>query len=64
MKAVRTRGSLRLVGLIAITAIFAGGARVLAKPQTAPSQQAVSTERAFLNQYCVGCHNQTAKQPD
>ena len=61
MKAVRTRGSLRLVGLIAVTAIFAGGARVLAKPQTGNSPQVVSTERAFLNQYCVGCHNQTAK---
>jgi len=61
MKAVRIRGSLRLVGLIAVTAIFAGGGRVLAKSQTGKSAEAVSTERAFLNQYCVGCHNQTAK---
>src|SRR5215510_16421293 len=61
MKAAGTKRTLCLIGLIVVISVFTGGAQVLAKPQGASPTQAVSTERAFLNQYCVGCHNQTAK---
>jgi hypothetical protein len=61
MKAVGRTAGLRLIGLIVVTAAFANGARVMAKPQAGSAAPPVSTERAFINQYCVGCHNQTAK---
>jgi len=54
-------------------AICAGTALMLAQaptatkpsvPATAPAQaSSAKTSRAFLNQYCVGCHNTKAPQP-
>src|SRR5215475_5232896 len=61
MTAVGKKAGLRLIGLIVVAAAFANGAEVQGKPQAGSPAQAVSTERGFLNQYCVGCHNQTAK---
>src|SRR5215813_6653750 len=61
MKAVGRKVGLRLIGLIVVTTAFTNAARVLAKPQAGNPAPPVSTERACVNQYCVGCHNQTAK---
>jgi hypothetical protein len=58
--------SVLLVGIV-VAAIAPGGAQQAvpggAAPATAPQGPAppVSPERAFLNQYCVTCHNQRAK---
>ncbi|HEX4998325.1 MAG TPA: hypothetical protein VFY29_08870, partial [Terriglobia bacterium] len=41
-------------------ALAAGTARSAAPAQT-PAPPAQSGAQAFINQYCVTCHNQTAK---
>src|SRR5436190_8383068 len=61
MKAVHTKGSLHLFGLAVVAVSLAGSVRAQSKPDIAVSLQAVSAQRTFLNQYCVSCHNQTAK---
>src|SRR5438045_3769117 len=61
MKAVHTMGSLNLLGLVIVAVSLAGSARAQGKPDLASASQAVLAQRTFLNQYCVGCHNQTAK---
>src|SRR6185369_8232550 len=42
-------------------AVLIVGARTQEKPQIASSAQTASSQRAFLDQYCVTCHNQKAK---
>ncbi len=53
--------SLHLAGLIVMAAAVSGAVRAHAQSQIAASTTATSTQRAFLDRYCVGCHNQTAK---
>ncbi len=42
-------------------ALLAGRQLGALEPPQTPSPTAVSTERALLDQYCIGCHNDTAK---
>src|SRR5437899_1669991 len=52
----------RWVGCLATLVILAGVKTVVAqKPSATPAQMSVSAQRALLDQYCVGCHNQKAK---
>jgi mono/diheme cytochrome c family protein len=57
MKAANVKRMLLLVSLVVVSTA-SNDLHVRAQSQPA---SVASTQRAFLNQYCVGCHNQTAK---
>src|SRR5437899_9759445 len=51
-----------LGGIATVLAVFAWVQIMGAQKQSAtPAQMSVSAQRALLDQYCVGCHNQKAK---
>lgn len=52
-----------LISCMAVTSAFFGYGQAAGPRQQSPDSlsTSVSTQRAVLNQYCVGCHNQRAK---
>jgi len=61
--AIICAGAALILGQAPTTPRPAAGVKTTSVPASANAASDVKTYRAFLNQYCVGCHNTKAPQP-